>query len=59
MAAVLGGEPVDEGRAPERREAGALGDGREAVEAGGDEDRPAVGVGVDVVDVDVAGGVAG
>ena len=59
VAAVLGRQAVDEGRAPQRREARALGGGGEAVEADDDEDWAAVGVRVYVVDVDVAGGMAG
>ena len=59
VAAILGRQPVDERRAPDRREARALRQRRDAVEARGDEDRLAGFVRGDVVDVDVAGGVAG
>ena len=58
MAAVLGGQPAQERRPPQRREAVALVERRQAAEARVDEDDPAAGLDGDVVDVEVAGGVA-
>jgi hypothetical protein len=44
VAAILGREPAEERRAPERLEAVRLGERRQAAEEGVDEDQPAVGV---------------
>ena len=58
VAAVLGGELRDEGRPPQRREAVRRARPRQAGEERVDEDRPPARVDRDVVDVEVAGGVA-
>ena len=57
VAAILGREARDERRLPERREAVALRERREAAVRGVDEDDAAALVDRDVVDVEVAGGV--
>ncbi len=57
MAAILGGQLAQECRPPERCEARAVGQRRNAAELGGDEHGSAVVVDGDVVDVQVAGGV--
>ena len=57
VAAVLGGEPRDEGRLPQRLEAVGDAHRREAGEFGVDEDHPAGPVDAELVDVDVAGGL--
>ena len=59
VAAVFGHELTDERRTPEWRETVALVQCREAIEAGVDEDRAAVGVDRNVVRVQVADGVPG
>jgi hypothetical protein len=58
VRAILRGEAGDPRRAPEGAEAVGFADGGEAGEEGVDEDRAALTVDGDVVDVEVAGGVA-
>jgi hypothetical protein len=58
VTAVLGGEPAEERRAPERPEAVRLRERRQAAKEGVDEHQPPVCVDGEVVDVEVAGGVA-
>ena len=55
MASILRREPVDEGRRPERLKAVPLVQGGEAVEQGGDKDRPAGPVDRQIVRVHIAG----
>ena len=60
VAAILGGQGADEGRAPERTETRRVAEGGEAAEGGVDEDRPGRGHALhlpdaDVVDVEAAG----
>ncbi len=57
MAAVLRRQFADERRRPQRAEARPLADRGDAAEQGVDEQRPAVAVDGDVVDVEIAGGV--
>ena len=58
MAAVLRRQFTDERRFPHRPEAMPFAGGGETAEQGIDENHPAVGVDGDVVDVEIAGGVA-
>ncbi len=58
MTAVFSGESAHEGRPPDRCEAVALRQGRQAIESRVDEDEPSARLFGDVMHVEVAGRVA-